>query len=138
MITIISCDYLNLSLANEYVDEVIISTQVIKCNQNVLQADQPIRLEYSNQNKLLLSNWISIINIYNNHVSAETRATWQMIPPGQIDHQQRYRPRDNNEKVEDPAWLTFVRINYCMLWAITLTIYLTEKNKSHIYYVVQI
>ena len=39
LITIISCDYLNLSLANEYVDDVIIPTQVIKYNQNFLQAD---------------------------------------------------------------------------------------------------
>jgi hypothetical protein len=29
-------------------------TQIIKYNQNVLQADQPIRLQYSNQIKLLL------------------------------------------------------------------------------------
>ena len=39
LITIISCDYLNLSLANEYVGDVTIPTQVIKCNQNFLQAD---------------------------------------------------------------------------------------------------
>jgi hypothetical protein len=51
LITIISCDYLNLSLANEYVGDVIIQTQVIKYNQNFLQADQPIRLQYSNQIK---------------------------------------------------------------------------------------
>ena len=49
LITIISCDYLNLSLANEYVDDVTMPTQVIKNNQNFLQADQPIRLQYSNQ-----------------------------------------------------------------------------------------
>ena len=52
LITIISCDYLNLSLANEYVGDVTISTYVIKYNQNVLQADQPIILQYSNQIKL--------------------------------------------------------------------------------------
>jgi hypothetical protein len=34
LITIISWDYLNLSLANEYVGDVIIPTQVIKHNQN--------------------------------------------------------------------------------------------------------
>jgi hypothetical protein len=39
--TIISCDYLNLSLANEYVGDVTIPTQVDKYNQNFLQADQP-------------------------------------------------------------------------------------------------
>ena len=49
LITIISCDYLNLSLANEYVDDVTMPTQVIKNNHNFLQADQPIRLQYSNQ-----------------------------------------------------------------------------------------
>jgi hypothetical protein len=49
LITIISCDYLNLSLANEYVDDVTIPTQVIKYNQTILQADQPIRLQYSNK-----------------------------------------------------------------------------------------
>ena len=51
-ITIISCDYLNLSLVDEYVGDVTIPTQVIKYNQNFLQADQPIRLQYSNQIKL--------------------------------------------------------------------------------------
>jgi len=49
---IISCDYFNLSLANEYVGDVTIPTQVIEYDQNVLQADQPIRLQYSNQIKL--------------------------------------------------------------------------------------
>ena len=52
LITIISCDYLNLSLANEYVGDVTIPTQVIKYNQNFLPADHPIRLQYSNQIKL--------------------------------------------------------------------------------------
>ena len=52
LITFISCDYLNLSLANEYVGDVIIPTQVIKYNQHFLQADQPIRLQYSNHIKL--------------------------------------------------------------------------------------
>jgi hypothetical protein len=53
-ITIISCDYLNLSFANEYVGGVTIPTQVIKYNHNFLQADQPIRWQYSNQIKLLI------------------------------------------------------------------------------------
>jgi hypothetical protein len=42
LITIISCDYLNLlhcSSANEYVSDVTIPTQVIEYNQNFLQAD---------------------------------------------------------------------------------------------------
>ena len=50
LITIISWDY--LSLANEYVGDVTIPTQVIKYNQFFLQVDQPIRLQYSHQIKL--------------------------------------------------------------------------------------
>jgi hypothetical protein len=59
LITIFSCDYLNLSLADEHVGDVTIPTQVIEYNQNCLQ-DQPIRLQYSNQIKLfhlLLTNY---------------------------------------------------------------------------------
>jgi hypothetical protein len=52
LITIISCDYLNLSLANEHVGAVTIPIQVIKYNQNFLQAGSPIRFQYSNQIKL--------------------------------------------------------------------------------------
>ena len=40
LITIISCDYLNLLLANEYVGDVTIPTQVIKYNHNFRQTDQ--------------------------------------------------------------------------------------------------
>jgi hypothetical protein len=47
LITIISYDYLNLPLVNEYVGVITIPTQVIKYNQNFLQAGQPIRLQYS-------------------------------------------------------------------------------------------
>jgi hypothetical protein len=39
LITIISCDYLNLSLADEHVGDVTIPTQVIEYNQNFLHAD---------------------------------------------------------------------------------------------------
>ena len=53
LITIISCDYLNLTLANEYFVDVTIPTQVIKNNQFFLQADQPIRSQYSHQIRLL-------------------------------------------------------------------------------------
>ena len=53
---IISCDYLNLSLVNEYVGDVTIPTQIIKYNHNFLQADQPIRLQYSNQIRLFIVN----------------------------------------------------------------------------------
>ena len=52
LITIISCDYLNLSLADEHVGDVTIPTQVIEYYQIFLQADYPIRLKYSNQIKL--------------------------------------------------------------------------------------
>ena len=52
LITIISCDYLNFSLANEYVCDVTIPTQVIKYSQKIFQEDQPIKLQYSNQIKL--------------------------------------------------------------------------------------
>ena len=52
LITIISCDYSNLSLANEYSGDVAMPTQVIKYDQHFLQAVQPIRLQYSNQIKL--------------------------------------------------------------------------------------
>ena len=54
LITIVSCDYLNLLLTNEYVGDVTILTQVINYNQNFLQVDQPIRLQYSNKIKLYL------------------------------------------------------------------------------------
>jgi hypothetical protein len=49
LITIISCDYLNLLLVNEYAGVVTIPTQVIKYYQKIFQADQPIILQYSNQ-----------------------------------------------------------------------------------------
>jgi hypothetical protein len=39
LITIISCDYLNLSLADEHVGDVTIPTQVIEYYQIFLQAD---------------------------------------------------------------------------------------------------
>ena len=48
----IPCDYLNLSLANDYVGDVTIPTQVIQYNQNFPQADQPIIFQFSNQIKL--------------------------------------------------------------------------------------
>jgi hypothetical protein len=39
LITIISCDYLNLSLADEHVGDITIPTQVIEYNQDFLHAD---------------------------------------------------------------------------------------------------
>jgi hypothetical protein len=39
LITIISCDYLYLSLADEHAGDVTIPTQVIEYNQNFLQTD---------------------------------------------------------------------------------------------------
>ena len=68
-ITIISCDYLNLSLANEYVGDVTIPNQNIKYNQNFLQADQPIRLQYSKQIKLLFNIQMSKYYHIVSHVS---------------------------------------------------------------------
>ena len=47
-------DYFNLSLANEYIGDITIPTQVIKYNQFFLQADQPIRLQYSHQITLFI------------------------------------------------------------------------------------
>ena len=57
LITIISCDYLNLSLSNEYADDVTIPTQVIKYSNNFLQADQPIRLQFWNQINYMSMFW---------------------------------------------------------------------------------
>ena len=69
LITIISCDYLNLSLVNKYVGDVTIPTQVIKYYQNVLQPEQPIRLQYSNQIKLLQINRIELfLTLVNNYI----------------------------------------------------------------------
>jgi hypothetical protein len=39
LITIISCDYLNLSLADEHIGEVTIPPQALEYNQNILKAD---------------------------------------------------------------------------------------------------
>jgi hypothetical protein len=50
-----------LSLADEHVGDVTIPTQVIEYNQTFLQADYPIILKYSNQIKLLKSNYNLII-----------------------------------------------------------------------------
>ena len=65
LITIISWDYLNLLLASEYIGNVTIPTQVIKYNQNCLQADQPIRLQYSHQ-----------INKTSKHISPQIIDPW--------------------------------------------------------------
>ena len=54
--TIMSWDCLDLSLANEYVGDVAIPTQVIKYNQFFIQSDQPIRLQNSYQIKLFTFN----------------------------------------------------------------------------------
>ena len=50
LITIISCDYLNLSLADEHVGDVTIPTQVIKYNQNFLQAGLANQIEIFKSN----------------------------------------------------------------------------------------
>ena len=56
-ITIIPCDYLNLSLANEYVGNATTPTQVIKYNQNFLQVDQPIRYTMHIQKQGIGCKW---------------------------------------------------------------------------------
>ena len=60
---IISWDYLNLSFANEYFGDVTIPTQVIRYNKNVLQADQPIRLQYVYQIKIFIDIVSILINL---------------------------------------------------------------------------
>ena len=50
LITMISLDCLNLSLANEYVCEGTIQPRLSSIKK-ILQADQPIRLQYSHQTK---------------------------------------------------------------------------------------
>ena len=54
LITIISWDYLNLSLANEYVGDITIPTQVIKYNQFfsmwIIQSDCSIQIKLNKMN----------------------------------------------------------------------------------------
>jgi hypothetical protein len=45
LITIISCDYLNLSLADEHVGDVTMPTQVIKYSNKFLQGDCTIQIK---------------------------------------------------------------------------------------------
>ena len=49
LITIISWDYLNLSLANEYLGDITIQTQVIKysqcCSRHIIQSDCSIHIK---------------------------------------------------------------------------------------------
>jgi len=64
--TIISCDYFNLSLANEYVDDVTIPTQIIKYNPffyPVESANQiaVFKSKYILQSYNMLSNWTDLI-----------------------------------------------------------------------------
>ena len=68
LITIISCDYLNVSLADEHVGDVTIPTQVIEYNKNFLQAEYPIRLKYSNQIKLYIKCIYIYIYILENNI----------------------------------------------------------------------
>jgi hypothetical protein len=58
LITIISCDYLNLSLADEYVGNVTIPTQVIEYSQNFLQA-----IIQSDLNIQIKLNYIKLISV---------------------------------------------------------------------------
>ena len=75
---IISCDHLNLSLADEHVGDITIPTQVIEYSQNFLQTDWPIRLKYLNQiilysystgNHCLL--WLSRLGLFSFLVSKD-------------------------------------------------------------------
>jgi hypothetical protein len=50
---------MDLSLVKEYVGDITMPTQYIKHSQLFLQANQPSRLQYSNQIKLLLLNGTS-------------------------------------------------------------------------------
>ena len=66
LITIISWDYMNLSLANEYVGDVTIQTQVIKfnqcCSRRISHSDCsiPIKLNYTEiTEKIDFRCWIS-------------------------------------------------------------------------------
>jgi hypothetical protein len=40
-------------IKKKYVGDITIPTKIIKYNKKILQADQPIRLQYANQIKLL-------------------------------------------------------------------------------------
>jgi hypothetical protein len=74
---IISCDYLNVSLADEHIGEVTIPTKVIEYNQKVLQADKLIRLKYLNQIKLL-QYIITVISVYKGVYREPNMTLWHI------------------------------------------------------------
>ena len=84
LITNISCYYLNLALVNEYVGDITIPTKVIKYNQNFHQADQSIRLQYSNQIKLYMNiktwSWIHNRKSSNNSPLDQYKFSYQNQP----------------------------------------------------------
>jgi hypothetical protein len=98
LITIISCDYLNLSLPDEHVGDVTIPTQVIEYNQNFLQADKPIRSKYSNKIKLFTD------------VPGECRTTIIVKRSNGTTVSAMYLPKAMNEdftRKVDTDWLTW-------------------------------
>jgi hypothetical protein len=81
LITLISWDYLNLTLENEYGGDVTKPTQVIKYNQVFLQADQPIRLQYSRQIKL----YANVTNISKYEIGTVGSVHSVSVPIGEFD-----------------------------------------------------
>jgi hypothetical protein len=84
LITIISCDYLNLSLANEYVGDVTIPTQVIKHNQNFLSSTN--KIDSQNKTEILLKL------VLNNHKT--TKPTIKLYT--KYNHYNKFMVKCNN------------------------------------------
>jgi hypothetical protein len=70
-----------LTLENEYGGDVTIPTQVIKYNQFFLQADQPIRLQYSRQIKL----YTNVANISKYEIGTVVSVQSAPVPIGEFD-----------------------------------------------------
>ena len=70
-----------MTLENEYGGDVTIPTQVIKYNQVFLQADQPIRLQYSRQIKLYAN--VANISKYENGTFGSVNSV--SVPIGEFD-----------------------------------------------------
>ena len=75
LITIISLDYLNLALANEYAGDVIIPTQIIKYNQSfsrwISQSDCSIHIKLKYCSRQVINtkiyNLVHTVRSCNNH-----------------------------------------------------------------------
>ena len=70
-----------MTLENEYGGDVTIPTQVIKYNQVFLQADQPIRLQYSRQIKL----YANVANISKYEIGTVVSVQSAPVPIGEVD-----------------------------------------------------